>query len=336
MGNIKITVALAKAPTPELFEYNPPKFVGESLPEVELLVAPADTLGTILDRAAADFGIALSNEAKARFQHIEPNRPLPKVSEISECIGVGVPGSRNVYLYSHLITLDNDGRAHWNVRFNRATYGQLTDSISAGIHEGDARRLYLHPWPGGSAALISVWADFFEILKTIYDLYAAPGAIWASSELIGRVRRRMKRAKNAVQREAPELANRGATPEDVSALLERKRWNTGQVARLLGTDDAGAIAWLEMLGFHRDDDGYWRRGGDLLAEIMHRDSRLAMANLGDFLSGEYIEGSDIRKIAKARVSEIVHDRITYVLEHNQLPPLEERAASGPREWTPPL
>lgn len=332
-ATIEATVGLLKLPPTDMFDYNP-KVQSRRLPGIKLEISPASTLGSILDQAATEFGITLNAAERRRYQLAA--KPLPSVSEICACFGVGVPQSRDVFLYDHLTVLDEVGRANWRTPFGGVTYQQLTTSISAGLQPGDPRRIYLHPWPPGSGIISEGWTSFFDILGIVYEVYAAPGAIWASSELVSRIRKRLRRSKKVVEDTSQELAGRGALPEDIAALLEGRHWSAAQAARLLGVDESGARAWLELFGFHRDENGRWRRGDNLLTEIARRDSRLAITGLDELLVDENIgDNEDVLKMAEHRIAKIIHERIVYTLEHQQVPPEREVEQYEVPRWTPP-
>jgi hypothetical protein len=337
MEATEVAVELFRSPPVDLFQCRAIDHDGEAsthMPKTIMMVKHSDTLGEILDRAADALGLQFTAEAREMYLKYRGG-DLPAVSSVSACFGLASTGSEEPHLMDTVTVLDDQGRAVWGTRFDRVTYKELLNSVEAGLVEGDPRLLYLHPWPPGGGIGPESWKDFLDALDLIFQVYAIPGALWATNDLVGRLRRRLKRSRQAVEQQAVGLAERGARPEDVTALLERRRWTLGQTARLLGTDEQGAISWLKLLGFRPEDDGYWYAGSDAVSEMTRGDVQLALTDPWLILgtSGP-VDEDKWGEIINARRVILATERVAYLVEHAAAPPPPDDSELVQR-WSPP-
>ncbi len=256
--SFKVTVALAGDPQSA--------FTGEALPgmrfpqdfdqpyaereKVELEVDRAETLGSVLERAAehwnvrSDWGAPINSVASIDFYN--PERPLK--------------------LHGELALLDSDDRARWTWQWKEITYAELVEAREAALLPGDPRRpfLLLNPGMGNGLladwqTLITVWEASWHVLERVATI---GGAAAGAKMVLDRLRARTEKAPEVVRDHYEEWQRRGARPDNVNALLGLRPWHPDDFARRFGCTPEEAEAFLLGAGYAQAPSGLYRRGED--------------------------------------------------------------------------
>jgi len=231
---------------------------------VEIVVDGSATLGDVLNLAAAEFGIALSEQT---LQY----RPSATVADTIDGVAFYLPEDEGTWIpkmrfVRRIPVIDAKGRL-WIRDYREATIEGLQRAAAAGLIEGEALHPYLRPMvsAGAMGGAAGEWASVVEALKYLWRLLDAlgplgtlPTLIWLGQPLLKRLRRTTKTVEN---RNLP-LAKRGISPGELAVLLRRRRWVSSEAGSLLGMSEQDAEEFLAVLGFELDDMGAWQTTSD--------------------------------------------------------------------------
>lgn len=225
---------------------------------IELRVGDAWTLGAVLNAAADEFGIALSNFIRDMY---------PGISVVDKINGVAFYASGDEATWipkqrfaRRLPVVAEDGVLSI-IDYRHATLGGLRRASELGLIVGDVLHPYLRPQVsagamGGPGEWANVVFALRELWKLLDDLAPAANLI-AFGALAGALIKRLRGNAKTVEKVAPTLEQRGIRPVELKLLLERRRWALAEVSGLLGMgiDDAAEV--LASLGFEAIEDDVW-------------------------------------------------------------------------------
>jgi hypothetical protein len=226
----------------------PAELPWEDRKRIAFTVPLTATLGTLIDQAADEWGVRRGDQQ----------------------ISVAVP---MIYFYGDgkqhgfIRTVESDGQPGWALRWSDIQIAELIASADAGLLEGDPRRPIF--WPVIPQAVFADLAGALLYMWTMWEHYlAARETTGLARVVIERLRR--GRAAGGAGSAQPSLAWHEAfrRVNDLMSFLDEAR-TTDEVATRMGTSLAEAEGTLLALGFTRHDDGRWRAGGDVAAEIVH-------------------------------------------------------------------
>lgn len=255
---MRIEVALVGDPQTGLIpevEWNRP---WSDRQRVELEVEERESLASILNRASGQLHVPIPEYAKS-FSAAYP------------FVGFGQEGS-DVRVSSSLDVVDDSGRVVWNVYdFDSIPFSQVRQSVEAGTIVGDATRIFavLQP-PSGNGILVD-WPTLVEGWRTAWEVLerlATVAEVAAGGEIARRVVRKLRRARESVERNRSAWTQRGGRPPDLANTLLACDWTVDRLARVLGCSDDDALVLLEAFGF-REAEGLWSRGDDPESELLH-------------------------------------------------------------------
>lgn len=324
---LKVTIA-ATHPFPFVFEIaggSPPQgATWEELPKTTQRVDPDETLRDVLRKAARSLGVSINQEAAGTDEELRKRdgRPIRSADpadwlvffgfrqddddEVIERNGIPIR-NWNTRIHRRVVVVRNaDGQAVWRRPPFDATVAELIDAHSVGLIDGDPLQIYLVPSiPQGAFGLGGEWNLFIEHLKTLWDVTNAAstlGGAAAAGILVKEViKRRGKRATEAVERRSPDWTERGGAPGDLVNLLAANPRTTDEIAGLLGctSNEAEAILWAFGFAFDQSS-GRWVHGGDEAAQFIADDIELSFT---DVLAWPNAEGR-YREVAEKRVREL--------------------------------
>lgn len=233
-------------------------------PKTELEVKPAESLGSIRQRAVEHFEVATPPYAHGR-RLVDA---FPFVAFYSE----SRPAQMSPLAMSVTVT-DDQGRAVWNTDPDLARFEQLVAASELGALEGDPHRIYLVLLPPSGNGIFVDWQSLLDAWRITWDLLESidtvAGAAAAAEFVRRKIRDRVRRGRQTLEHRASEWGQRNGSPHDVARLLGRRSWTTEEAAGLLGvgSDEAGAV--LDIFGFARDpEDERWYRNGDQAAALL--------------------------------------------------------------------
>lgn len=300
-GQLRVTVA--GTPTGPTFGYEgeepSPGASWAQLPKATILAEPSETLATVLDRAAEALGVIVPPvvtkiRANLRAEEGEPAAPSERVSDGLYYAAFHLPDDDEPRQVPEgmlrrdarsrrptvLVVRDPDGRALWRRPPFAATIGELLDAHAVGLLEGDPLEPYLVlSIPQGAVDVLSEWRHLQDALETGWQLRGAALELITLFSFIAAVRtwirRHSAKAAEAVERNAPDWAARGAAPEDLRSLLASRPRRGSEIAALLGCSEGEAEAILWGLGFSPQRDGSWTLRRSAAARIRGFLDRLA-------------------------------------------------------------
>lgn len=250
----------------------------EERPKVDLTVEDDETLGSVLGRAAVEFGVALPDEVEG-----------VSIAGLIGSVAFYRPEHKREFgrLRSEVVLLDEGGRARWVALWPEVSYGQVLRAGVAGVLDGDPQRPYLILQPGvGNGALpdLSLLAEglkvSWEVLKEVGTAYG----IWkAFEELANRVRR----ASDVVEAHADHWTRNNLRPDNLVAFLGQKNWSAGDLARALGCAEGDAEVLLLAFGFARSPSGVWRPAEDEEGKLLRGNADILMHLSVDFPNDTY-------------------------------------------------
>lgn len=236
-----------------------------------LRVHASTTLGDILNRAAAEFGISLS-------QQTLEYRPGSTVADRIDGVAFWVPGDeheawlpKNRFV-RRLPAIDSAG-ALWIKDHREVTIEELQHASSLGLTEGDALHPYLRPAVSAGAMGLAAgdWASVLEalrylwhVLDTLAPLGTLPTLVWLGQPIL----KRLRRGTDAVEATSQQLADRGIRPGELAVILSRRQWRPEECTRLLGMTEGTAIQYLAVLGFEPSETGFWEAKPQLAAALV--------------------------------------------------------------------
>jgi hypothetical protein len=171
--------------------------------------------------------------------------------------------ARDVWALGELAVLDRYGHAVFGVHDNRTiTIDQLIRTANAGLLDGDP----LHPYliiesPYGDAPPIDL-ATFRQALDVLWDVVSAVstagGAIAFGKYVLDGVRHRLAAARQGLNGEWPDLAQRLQRPDQLWRVVLQRPWTTEELAQVLDCRPEHVDALLTGSGLDKDDQGLWR------------------------------------------------------------------------------
>lgn len=222
--------------------------------KVTLSVNGGDKLGDVYERASREFGV---------ISHGWPYTPT-YVSFYSEEHTTVPRGSWTVAVPRA------DGTAEWR-EYQEVTVDDLLRSAEAGALNGDPLRPYFIVTPQVGNGALPPWdvvVQMYEVLKQVMDLLGAPGALYASYELLRRLRRRSSESASTMAAHSPRWQRDGADPYTLDEWLDDSPWHAKDLAVLLGCTEGEAEALLWAFGFGQSPSGLWRRREDEEAKLL--------------------------------------------------------------------
>lgn len=274
----EVTVALVAGGYPQL---KPP--LGEQRQEtlyadrkkVTLEIDGDETLRAVFDRAIADIAPEYDEGWEGVGEFIDL---VYWVSfYLPEDDTKGLPQPRWTPAHQ-LPVVGPDGRARWGLGLD-APYDDLVRAADHGVLEGDPRRPYLILQPPGGDELSMTWT----VVKTALEIAAS---IEGGLAIKDRIRRRIGRGTEVIDRHAEDWTAHGADPLDVKRMLERRPWESRDLAILLGIDDDEVEPLLNVLGFDLDADGRWSPSETEEARLLRMIEDETYLSFGPFVSAE--------------------------------------------------
>jgi hypothetical protein len=262
---VKITIALVAGPV-EVFADFPPDEVWTTAyadrPKVDLDLDPSTTLGQAITSGLE----ALHYVRNGRIPFLPSSVAFRRPDD--EKTGVG----GTTYL---LAVPTADGTAVWK-SWVEVTLAELMASGDAGAVSGDPTQIYAVMVPPIGNGILPSWADLLqmlEVLRTTLGVFALPGAVAATVQLLRRWRSQAEVVTHALDAHAQSWGDRGVDPFSFDRWLDDKPWLPDELAALLGCSPSEAKAVLWAFGFGEAPSGLWRRELDeestTLSRIKH-------------------------------------------------------------------
>jgi hypothetical protein len=251
---IPITVAIVGDPSDPLtpswddfFEEEWKRPYGDRL-KLKLVVEEDETLGAVMDRAAAELGVEVPEDWGGPVAFIAFYKP--------EDDREGLHG------WATAITLvDAAGRAVWNNYWKEVQYAELLRAGEAGALDGDPLRPYLilHAEIGNGLladwnTLLNLWDLAWYAIERVGVAYAA---YKAAVEVAQRLRDRISRGREVVSQNHRQWQERGGDPSTLATFLAQRPVATDEIARFLGCTNPEGEAVLWAFGFAPDGSGRW-------------------------------------------------------------------------------
>lgn len=221
---------------------------------VQLEVEDDETLWFVLQRAKPSFDLASSSI----YGGAVPADPLPYGISFFKADD-DPPKPRGSYFPQDLITVDQQGRAHWNRGLKDIPYGDLRRAAEAGLLDGDPLRPYfVLNYPQGGGFILGAW----HVLKVVWEVLEGLIATYEVGKLTVEQSSHIRNAlegRSVANEFAEQWSDYGGGPREVRRLIERMPWTPAdfRIAVGLETDDQ-AIVILELFGCVRNEDGaYW-------------------------------------------------------------------------------
>jgi hypothetical protein len=208
---------------------------GRDCPSVIVDVDADETLGSVVNRAAATFGISVEPRAREYYSN---SRDLADV--VRHVVGIILPKvgqeTPELDVLPDLDVLDARGRVHFSKRFQEVTYAELLRSIDADLVTGDPGRLYFPPAPNQGGSLVEEVLAFALTLEQIAAQVVLARDVADSigwlKELGTRIVSLLRRNSQTVREAAEPLAEAGFTPAALDRLLRKPR-SSAAVAEML-------------------------------------------------------------------------------------------------------
>lgn len=277
--------------------------------KVTLDVEDTETLASLIDRAARELGIPPDEYFRSQYTMVD----------LALREGDDRPRIRA------LVVLNKQGEAMWNAWDLRLiSYGEFVRAVEAGALPGDPRQLYLIWHQKGGNGVIPDWPDLLEGLDIAWEVVKALGVVGGAYYTVkvmavDPLRKRLERGRDAIARNAPAWALRGAAPYSMDVLLGDRAWSSETLAALLGCSVADAEATLETFGFTCDEaTGEWRPGGDDAAKLL----RVIHDEVG---YGLHSDAPDALRTEYRR-------RIEILLQTGSVPPTTEYTDAMEYDW----
>lgn len=242
-----------------IFEQSDWNLPWEQRARVNLEVDETVAVGEILDRAAAELGIYVSD---AYYQ--PPSlRVADNVSGVaffrdSEDEGRNGDGAMTCTV------LDDDGTVRWNQPILKLPIGRLIDASEHRLLDGNPRKIYLIPHPPGGGAFGEIdWAYVLAGLSFVWNFLATfDGAVGG----IERLRRIFNSAVRSIGRLKDRWISHHGDLGDVYELVEgRPAWQEDELAGLLGCSRSDLSDLLPAFGLVPGGDGMWQRDNSAIA-----------------------------------------------------------------------
>jgi len=241
---------------------------------VQLEVTPAETVGSVLQRAADHFG-ARSWGRWIAFYRDDDDR-----------------GHERHRWFAALPVLDEAGRVRWIWNFNVVSYDELVKSAEANAVPGDVLSPYLILQPPIGDGVLPSWHDLIELvhgLLHVLEYLAALEGATAGFERVRRLLGRTQAASAALEEHSDDWQSNGADPYLFDEWLDDRPWLAAEIAPLLGCTDREAEAVLWAFGFGRSESGLWRRRDGQEAEFMDDNRSLFLNTVVKFAPPQAVE-----------------------------------------------
>jgi len=246
----------------------------------ELVIDGGETLATIIDRAALDFGLTI--DPAIGDLDVDWTGDPTQVARHLSSVGLGDGTPEGFVATSNVCIRDELGRVIWWVDFREVTYDQLVDSVEVGFSDGDPSDLIIEPYPpAGGDFFVGDITTFLVIAETLVLALiqlkdAADTADWIKQGFT-LARARLRGGAKSVGTHATELEGRNGSAARISQLLLIPR-TSGQFAELLGMTVMQVEALLYGWGYEPGLDGRWRVGESSAAVLVRTVVRIAEAN----------------------------------------------------------
>lgn len=266
---------------------------------IELDTQPGETLGEIIDRAAARLGIDLDRS----FEVLADAR----VSDITFGISFDEAGEGWPRWHRELDLVNEDGLVQFAVPWQEATLDALERTTGAGLMRGDPSRLLWQPGPEGGNGPPSEWADFLAALVAAWAVLKILAEAHGVFEMLNKLRQRLQRAEPALEQRYIEWSSRGARPHNLAGFLHEHDWTPAQLARFLGCDESEAEAVLWAFGFAYDDAAQkWVYAADTASAAVGDVAEIAMSDIAQLLNEDALR-------------RLVEERIDALIKRGELP-----------------
>lgn len=225
--------------------------------------APEETLGCVIDRAAASFDIGIG----------EPLGDGRALSDVLGGIAFYKPEDEERFRRPEpwpdsIRLLDEQGQPSWSVPWRLVTYEELMTASDVGLVDGDPLRPYLWPVVPQGEALGVQLPDALWLLEQLLK-----GIPVGAGSVIGRLalERLLSFRKVSEQGDPAGWRSRLERPDGFRAFLESNPRTTEEVASLLSCSNGEAEAMLWALGFTFDRENHrWHVAGDAAAGVIHQ------------------------------------------------------------------
>lgn len=233
----------------EQFSGQGPHVTYERRRKVAVVVTGETTLGTVIDEAAARFGVHSQNELTIAEQ----------VHWVAFFREGDEPRLEYDYdrWYDVVRTVDADGRPSWALRWSEIRLSELVATAEAGYLAGDPLRPYF--WP------VIPQGDLAELAHALWALWTMWEHTLSARETVGLTRTlfdRARRGKAAAEEDFASWAQALGRPQDHLAYLDENPRTTAEAEQELRLSPAQAEGALWGMGYALGDDGRWRSAGD--------------------------------------------------------------------------
>jgi hypothetical protein len=216
--------------------------------KVDLDVSHHETIADLIDRAAAEFGVTVPRHG--------PVGAGLKVSDLVAGVAFYDPqddhfGGMPYPWLSRLPCINEDG-ALGICRLDEARYEDVVRAAGRGLIRGDPSRLYFYPTISQGGGFESYWPQLIDGLHEVLRAAKMLGELYAASEAIAAVKRRLHLAQTVP---ADELEARNLSPTALSDVLARTPWTVSELATALEVDEETASNIVLVLGFDISEDG---------------------------------------------------------------------------------
>lgn len=281
--------------------------------KVTLEVDEDETLAAVMNRAKREFDLRPRILVKPGvYEEMDPEAvaALPYFFGFYEADNDPPLEQHGSTLFAfNLVTVDPQGRAHWNRQSNEIPYGDLVRGGEKGLVDGDPLRPYLYlSVPQGGGGFREAWT----VLQTIWTITGGITGTVAAAKLTAEQSRRflrLLRGSDVVEKKSDEWTERGGGPYEIRRTIERQSWEPADMRKLLDLDtDDEAVAVLELFGGARNDDGTYGLTESAEADLLRvlEQEAIQLSNLG------YRDLTDEDK-------QMVSDRVKIILQTGQAP-----------------
>jgi hypothetical protein len=202
--------------------------------------------------------------------------------------------------WSWFISLvDGEGRARWTYPVNDVTFAEVVRAAEAGAVQGDPTRIHVAMTPQIGDGVLPMWPEIIEayrLLKEVLEVLGAPGALYASYQLIKAMRDKSGKAVESLERRSSGWEERGGNPHLFEEWLDDHAWDPKDLALLLDCSDDEAEAVLWAMGFGAAQDGRWKRGANPEAKLMDGNRTLVIR-----MGLEHATDQEIKKVLRDRI-----------------------------------
>jgi hypothetical protein len=223
---------------------------------VDVEVSDDDTLGQVIDRAAAAVGLT----------EVHAEEAVTSVSNAITYIAFRQWGDEyQPPQFSSPVVLNEGGHAAWPRPWQSIRVDQLLQAANRGLVEGDPTHPYLILPTGFGDFTGFDWSHVVGALSIMREALAAVGDTSSVVDIYRLVRNKLKKRGEGVEvvtKKVIDWKSRGAAPSDFHRLLSSASRTATEVAALVGCSEHEAEAMMWSLGAsYNDNDGkwYWNR-----------------------------------------------------------------------------